>query len=126
MGWLEFVFKRVVVVLARLQQDGTARADIVHIVREKGKIQVERVVPDVEIEELGNMKLKEPTLLEISGYGVIRKVFLADDTEGMERVTGNGDLIHSSSSGEAVTGCPCWKCKWKARVRINRKKLPCF
>ena len=100
MGWFESVFKRVVVVFVRLQQDGTMQTDVVHTVREKGKIRVERVVADVEMEELGSMKLKEPTLMEISGRGVIRKVFRADDTEGMERVTGNEDLIHSSSSGE--------------------------
>lgn len=100
MGWLEYIFKRVIVVFVRLQKDETMKIDLVHTIRDKRGVRVENVVAGVELEELGGMKLKEPVLMVVSGHGVIRKVFQVGDEEGMERVMGNEELIYSRSGGE--------------------------
>lgn len=92
-GRLEHMFNRVTVIFATLQRDGTIRTDVVRMLRERNGIRVDAFLPGMEPEHIGDLKLKEPTWLMITGYGVIRKEFQEEDADGMERVIGDEDFI---------------------------------
>ncbi len=127
MKWLEVVFKRVVVVFVRLQKDETMKVDVVRTIRDKHGTRVESAVTDMEPEELGGMKLKDPVLAVVSGHGVIRKVFQAEDADGMERVTGNEELIYSRSGEEKGEVTLCFTRRERIvslEEMISRERMP--
>lgn len=92
-GRLEKMLDRITVIFAFLQQDGAIKLDVIRLVRGKNGVRVEEDVQEVIVGDIGEMKLKEPTLLLVAGYGVIRKVFHAEDGDGIRRVTENENVI---------------------------------
>ena len=91
-GRLEKMLDRISVIFAFLQQDGAMKLDVVRLVRGKSGVRVEEV-QEVIAGDIGEMKLKEPTLLVVAGHGIIRKVFHEEDEDGIRRVTENEDII---------------------------------
>ena len=85
-GRLEKMLDRITVIFAFLQQDGAMKLDVVRLVRGKSGVRVEEV-QEVIAGDIGEMKLKEPTLLVVAGHGIIRKVFHEEDEDGIRRVT---------------------------------------
>ena len=78
---------RITVIFAFLQQDGVIKLDVLRLVRGKHGVQVEEDVREVIAGDIGEMKLKEPTLLLVAGHGIIRKVFHEGDEELEELVS---------------------------------------
>ena len=92
-GRLEKMLDRITVIFAFLQQDGAIRLDVLRLVRGKHGVRVEEEVREVIVGDIGEMKLKEPTLLLVTGHGIIRKVFHEGDEDGIRRVTGNENIM---------------------------------
>ena len=92
-GRLQKMLDRITVIFAFLQQDGVIKLDVLRLVRGKHGVQVEEDVREVIAGDIGEMKLKEPTLLLVAGHGIIRKVFHEGDEDGIRRVTENENII---------------------------------
>ena len=73
-GRLEKMLDRISVIFAFLQQDGAMKLDVVRLVRGKSGVRVEEV-QEVIAGDIGEMKLKEPTLLVWPGTGLFVRFF---------------------------------------------------
>lgn len=86
---LEAILNRLTILLVFLDKEGKASLRLAEVIRKKGRLEVNS--DDKDIERMDKEKIKEPVLLFITGYGIIRKAFRKEEDAG--RIIYNDGLI---------------------------------